>query len=251
MRALVDALGYLRSLVITVPLIYVLTIFWGTLSLLSSLADSSGRAQHACAKWWSRCLLAVCGVRIRVRGAEHLDASRTYVFAGNHQSYLDIPALFAYLPANFRIMAKKSLFYIPFLGWHLRRSGHMPVARGNPNRAARSLLEAASHVRRGTPVFIFPEGGRSPDGGFGEFKSGTFLLAIKSGAPVVPVTINGTRAVLPMHSWHVRPGRVELILHAPIETAGMKSGAAEGLAERVRAIIAADFKKAPAQFGGC
>lgn len=246
MRALIDALGCLRSLLITVPLIYLLTIFWGTLSLLSSLADSSGRTQHACAKWWSRCLLAVCGVRMRVRGAENLDAGRTYVFAGNHQSYLDIPVVFAFLPANFRIMAKGSLFYIPFLGWHLRRSGHMPVARGNPSRAARSLLEAARHVRRGTPVFIFPEGGRSPDGRFREFKPGTFLLAIKSGAPVVPVTINGTRAVLPMHSWHVRPGRVEMVLHAPIETAGMKSNAAEALAERVRAIVAADFDDASA-----
>jgi 1-acyl-sn-glycerol-3-phosphate acyltransferase len=247
MRALVDALGYLRSLVITIPLIYLLTIFWGTLSLLSSLADSSGRVQHSCAKWWSRCLLAVCGVRIHVRGAGQLDPSRTYVFAGNHQSYLDIPVIFAFLPANFRILAKGSLFHIPFLGWHLRRSGHMPVAKGNPTRAARSLLEAATHVRRGTPVFVFPEGGRSPDGRFQEFKAGTFLLAIKSGAPVVPVTINGTRAVLPMHSWHVRPGPVEMILHLPIETAGMKSDAAEGLAERVRAVIAADFDSASAR----
>src|ERR1700682_70602 len=241
MRAVVDALGYLRSLSITVSLIYLLTIFWGTLSLISSLVDSSGKAQHACAKWWSRCLLAVCGVKTVVRGAEHLSTGRTYVFAANHQSYLDIPVIFALVPANFRIMAKGSLFHIPFLGWHLHRSGHMPVARGKPRRAARSLLEAASHVRRGTPVFIFPEGGRSPDGRFQEFKPGTFLLAIKSGAPVIPVTINGTRAVLPMHSWHVRPGHVELILHSPIETTGMKSDASEALAERVRAVIAAGF----------
>lgn len=246
MRALLDAIGYLRSLLITIPLIYLLTIFWGTISLFSSLADSSGRAQHACAKWWSRCLLAVCGVRVRVRGREHFDDGRTYVFAANHQSYLDIPVVFGYLPAHFRIMAKGSLFHIPFLGWHLRRSGHMPVAKGNPARAARSLLEAASHVRRGTSVFIFPEGGRSPDGRFGEFKPGTFLLAIKSGAPVIPVTINGTRAALPMHSWHLRPGRVEMILHAPIDTAGMKRQAAEELAERVLGVIGADFDEVSA-----
>jgi 1-acyl-sn-glycerol-3-phosphate acyltransferase len=247
MRALVDALGYLRSLVITIPLIYLLTIFWGTLSLLSSLADSTGSAQHACARWWSRCLLAVCGVRMRVSGVERLEANRTYVFAANHQSYIDIPVVFAHLPGNFRILAKGSLFHIPFLGWHLRRSGHLPVAKGNPARAARSLLEAASHVRRGMPVFIFPEGGRSPDGRFQEFKPGTFLLAIKSGAPVVPVTISGTRSVLPMHSWHVRPGRVEMILHSPIGTAGMKSDAAEALAERVRAVIAVDFDASAAR----
>lgn len=246
MTALLEALGYLRSLVVTIPLIYLLTVFWGTLSMFAALFDSTGSAQHSCARWWSRCLLFVSGISVRVRGREHLPPGRTCVFASNHQSYLDIPLVFAYLPANFRIMAKASLFQLPFLGWHLRRSGHVPVAKGNPVRAARSLLEAASHVRKGTPVFIFPEGGRTPDGRIQEFKAGTFLLAIKSGAPVVPVTLNGTRAALRMHSWHLRPGRVELVLHAPIETAGMTSQSAAELCARVRGIIVKDFDEASA-----
>lgn len=244
MRGVADALGYLRSILVTIPLIYLLTIFWGTLSAFAAMVDGTGRLQHGCARRWSRCLLAVCGVRVSVLGAERLEPGRTYVFTANHQSYLDIPVVFAHLPADFRIMAKASLFHFPFLGWHLRRSGHMPVERKNPARAARSLLAAASHVRRGTAVFIFPEGGRSPDGRLGEFKSGAFFLAIKAETPVVPVSIQGTHPLLPMHSWHIRPGRVEMRLHAPIPTASMTSESAEALGAQVLAAIAQELESA-------
>ncbi len=236
-----ELVSYVRSLVVTIPLIYLLTILWGTLSAFAAIADSSGRLQHRCARRWARCLLAVCGVRVLVRGAEHIAPGSICVWTANHQSYLDIPVVFAWLPADFRIMAKASLFHFPFLGWHLRRSGHMPVERDNPARAARSLLAAAAHVRRGTAVFIFPEGGRSPDGQLQEFKTGAFLLAIKAETPVVPVTIRGTIAVLPMHSWNVRPSAVELVLHAPIPTAGMTSHSSETLAAQVREVIARDL----------
>ena len=241
MPPLLRALSHFRSLAVTVPLAYLSTVVWGTFSLLVSAFDSTGRLQHLCARGWARTLLFVAGARVTVRGAELLEPGRTYVFAANHQSYFDIPVAFGYLPANFRTMAKATLFHIPFLGWHLRRCGHMPIARGNPRRAARSLLEAATHVREGTSVFVFPEGGRSPHGPFREFKAGTFLLAIKAGVPVVPVTLNGTRAVLKMNSFHVHPGRIEMILHAPISTDGMRSGSADALCARVRDIIAAGF----------
>ena len=242
MRIVRDALAYLRSILITIPLIYLLTVLWGTLSALAALADASGQLQHRCARFWARSLLAACGVRVRVCGAEHVGPGRTYVWTANHQSYLDIPVVFAWLPADFRIMAKASLFHFPFLGWHLRRSGHMPVERANPSRAARSLLAAAGHVRRGTSVFIFPEGGRSPDGRLGEFRSGAFLLAIKAETPVVPITIRGTFAALPMRSWCIQPGIVDLRLHAPIATEHLNSSSSESLAGQVRSTIAADLE---------
>ncbi len=246
MPPLLRALSYFRSLAVTVPLAYLSTVAWGTVSLLISAFDSTGRLQHLCASYWARTLLFIAGARVTVRGAENLQPGRAYVYAANHQSYFDIPVAFAYLPANFRIMAKASLFHIPFLGWHLRRSGHMPIARHNPRRAARSLLEAATHVREGTSVFVFPEGGRSPDGALKEFKAGTFLLAIKAGVPVIPVTLNGTRAVLRMNSFHVHPGRVELILHPPVSTDGMRSHSADALCSQVRDIIASSYDESSA-----
>lgn len=241
MRALINALGLLRNFLVTVPLVYLATVFMGTLSLLCSLFDARGNLQHACARYWARMLLAFARVRVTVRGAEHIPATPC-IFAANHLSYMDIPAAFGYIPKQFRIMAKASLFHIPFLGWHLRRSGHMPVSPSNPRRAARSVLEAASHVKEGMSVFVFPEGGRSPDGELGEFKPGMFLLAIKAGAPVVPVTLNGTRAVLPYNSWRANPGHVELVFHPPISTAGMHTDSARALAEQVRTTIAADLR---------
>jgi len=242
MGAPIPILSRVRLYVVTIPAIYLFTIFMGTISLALSVVDRGGRVQHACARFWSRGLLVLARVRVRVRGLEHVDAGETYVFTANHTSYMDIPVIFAYLPANFRIMAKSSLFHIPFLGWHLQRSGHMPVAQNNPRRAARSLLEAAGHVAQGTPVFVFPEGARSKDGQVGEFKPGTFLIAIKSGKPVVPVTLNGVRAVLPMESWNLQPGDVEMILHAPIPTAGMHTNSAPALAQQVRDAILSSFK---------
>jgi 1-acyl-sn-glycerol-3-phosphate acyltransferase len=243
MRALVHLLSRIRVFVVTIPAIYLFTILMGSISLLLSLGDASGRAQHACARGWARGLLFLSRVRVRVRGIEHVMPGATYVFTANHSSYMDIPVIFAFLPANFRIMAKASLFHIPFLGWHLRRSGHMPVSQGNPRRAARSLLEAAGHVAEGTPVFVFPEGGRTADGQVAEFKPGTFLIAIKSGKPVLPITLNGVRAVLPMHSYYLRPGDVEMILHAPIPTAGMHTDSAPALAAQVRSAILSSFRE--------
>jgi 1-acyl-sn-glycerol-3-phosphate acyltransferase len=235
---LLSALRTVRSLLVSVPLIYLATIFWGTLSLACSLFDARGHWQHACARGWARTLLFLCRVRVRVRGLEHLPRNAPCVLAANHQSYLDIPVAFGYLPVSFRIMAKASLFHIPFLGWHLRRSGHMPIDRANPRRAARSALAAAAHVRGGVPVFVFPEGGRSRDGRLGEFKAGTFLLAIKAGVPVVPVTLRGTRDALAFDSWVLHPAEVEMILHPPISSQGMRSKDAEALSAQVKAVIA-------------
>ncbi len=235
-------LSYFRSLIFTNLLIYSYTIICGALSLLGSLFDPRGRWQHGCARLWSWLILKTSGIRVRVEGLEHVDARRTLVFVANHQSAMDIPILFVYLPAQFRFVAKRSLFLLPFLGWHLHRSGHIPVDRGKPHEALKSLDQAARKVREGRSVVLFPEGSRSRDGQLRPFKGGTFYLAIRAGVPLVPITLNGTRDVLKPDTYHVRPGKTELIIHPPIPTQGMTTKDADALSQQVREKILSRFR---------
>jgi len=151
---------------------------------------------------------------------------------------MDIPIILAALPFQFRFAAKKQLFRYPFLGWHLRRSGHVPIDRENPHAAVKSLREAADTIKRGTPIVIFPEGGTSRDGSIKPFKGGGFMLATKSNAEAVPVTIRGSRLVLVPTTYHVRGGDVEVTVGNPIASTGLSN---TELANRVREEIVAAF----------
>lgn len=227
-------LSYLRSLFFTNLLFYIYTVACGTLSLCSSLFDAEGRWQHACARLWSWLILKTSGIRVRVEGLETVNADQTAIYCANHPSAMDIPILFLVLPVQFRFLAKRGLFRLPFIGWHLRRSGHIPVDREHPREALKSLDQAAQKIREGRSVVLFPEGTRSRDGRLLPFKGGSFYLAIRAGAPIVPITLNGTRAVLKPNTWHVRPGQTEMIVHPPIPTADLTPKDADALSERVR-----------------
>jgi 1-acyl-sn-glycerol-3-phosphate acyltransferase len=233
--------SYLRSLLFTNLLIYFYTAVCGTLSLLASLYDSRGRWQHAFARLWSWLILTSSGIRTRVEGVENLAPQKTAIYCANHQSAMDIPILFVNLPVQFRFVAKRSLFKMPFLGWHLKRSGHIPVDRERPREAMRSLDEAAEKIRAGSSVILFPEGHRSRNGKMGQFKSGSFYLAIQAGVPVVPITLNGTRAVLKPDTYHVRAGQTEMIVHPPIPTRGLTLRDVDALSGKVRARIISRF----------
>ncbi len=241
LKKILHYLDYCRSLVITIPLIYINTIVMGTLSLIASIFDRSGKLQHFCARAWARILLWSVGARVTARGLEKIAPGRTYLYVANHQSYIDIPTLFATLPVNFRILAKKSLFSVPFMGWHLRRSGHIPLDRSSSKSGLKSLYDAAERVKAGTSLIVFPEGTRSSDGAIHEFKGGSFLLATRSGVPIIPITLNGTRGILIKDSWHLHPGHVEMIVHDPIDTSAYSPKNVEDLAEKTRTIIARDF----------
>ena len=213
-------LSYARSLLITAPLVFLYTGIMGSISLACSLIDSRGHLQHACARIWARMILWTSRVRVRVSGLEHVEADRPYILCVNHQSHMDIPIILAAWPFQFRFAAKKQLFRYPFLGWHLRRSGQVPIDRENPRAAVKSLREAADAIRHGTSVLIFPEGGTSRDGSIHPFKGGGFMLAQKSGVPVVPITICGSRAVLVPTTYHTHSGLVEVIVGPPIFSEG-------------------------------
>ncbi len=226
-------MSLLRSLLISTPLIIVSTIAMGTLSLIASVFDGSGKTQHQLARLWAKFLLAVSFIRVRAEGIENLDPKASYVFVSNHESFMDIPAILARLPFEFRFFAKKSLFGIPFLGTHLKRAGHLPVDRSNARSSLKSMSEGGQIVaERGLSVLLFPEGGRSPEG-LREFKEGAAYIAIKAGVPVAPMAIVGMRPLLPMGSIHIRSGHVLLRVGSPISTAGMKVSSREELTQRL------------------
>ena len=233
-----ERLGYARSLLITAPLFVLYTAVLGTVSVASSVVDAHGRIQHACARIWARMILWTCRVKLRVAGLEHLTPGAKYVLCCNHQSHIDTPILLAALPFQFRFTPKKQLFRYPFLGWHLRRSGHVPIDRENPHAAVKSLREAADTIRYGTPVVIFPEGGTSLDGTIRPFKGGGFMLATRAEAAVVPVTIRGSRAVLMPKTYYARGGVVEVVVGEPIPAADLPTAE---LANRVRQEIVETF----------
>src|SRR5262249_53680067 len=162
--------------------------------------------------------------------------SRSYVFASNHQSIYDIPIVFASLPFQVRIIAKASLGRIPFLGWHLQRAGHLLVDRANPGAGV--VKKMARLVAAGQSLIVFPEGTRSVDGEVARFKGGSFVIALQAGLPVVPLTIVGSRYVMTKGRLTVCPGEVSLIVHDPIETAGVPRDQAREFATTVRDVVA-------------
>jgi 1-acyl-sn-glycerol-3-phosphate acyltransferase len=228
----------LRSFLFWDPLIWLYTIVLGALSLICSFFDKSGRIQHGFARLWSRTILGTIGAEPRVTGLEKIDTSKAQVYVVNHLSALDIPVLYAYLPFPFRILAKRELFRYPFLGWHLRRSGQIPVVLENPKASVRSLNLAVAALRQGKSLVIFPEGGRSPDGQLHEFMGGAFYAAIKAQVDVVPMALIGTYEMLKMNTWHIKPGPLHLIAAEPISTAGMTARDMEKLTRRAQDVIA-------------
>lgn len=211
----------LRAALFTAPAIIAATILMGSISLAASLWDRTGFTQHRVAQMWSRMLLALGSVRCRVTGVEKLDPRRGYVLVSNHASYMDTPAILSSIPLQFRFFARQGLFSIPLLGGHLSRAGHLPVIRDDPRARLKSMSEGARMVReRGVSLLLFPEGGRTPER-MRPFREGAAYIAIKSGAPAVPIGLINTRRILPMGSAMVRSGEIELLIGDPIETTGM------------------------------
>jgi len=183
----VRAFHLLRTVVFLIPAIALYTIVLGTISLLSSLVDRSGNFGHRCARAWSVLILKTTGVRVRATGLDRLDSNRTYVFASNHQSIYDIPIVFATLPFQLRIVAKESLGRIPFLGWHLARTGHLLVDRSKPGAGV--VKKMARLVGEHHSLIVFPEGTRTVRPPIHPFKPGMTLIAQLARVPIQTVVI--------------------------------------------------------------
>jgi 1-acyl-sn-glycerol-3-phosphate acyltransferase len=232
----------LRGLLLADPAVVLATIFFGSISLLVSLFDRTGSTQIRVARLWARTLLSASGVRVSVEGLEQINLTGSYVFVSNHLSYMDTPVALANIPVQFRFLAKRGLFQIPFLGQHLSQAGHIPVPREDPRAAVKTMQLAAETIqRKKISLLIFPEGGRSHDGRLEPFKEGAAYIAIRAGVPIVPMVIAGTREVLPFGSGIIRSAPVSLRILQPVETAQLTAKDRGALTEKVRDSISQEI----------
>jgi 1-acyl-sn-glycerol-3-phosphate acyltransferase len=238
-------MALLWSLIYIDPLIILSTIVFGVISLVLSIGDRRGHRTIKIARAWAWSLLRIARVHVKVEGLNNIDPQGTCVLVANHLSYMDTPVMLTYIPADFRFMAKKGLFQIPFLGTHLKQAGHIPVPLEDPRASLRTLTRAAETIREGgISVLIFPEGGRSEDGVLQPFKEGAAYLAIKAGVPLVPVALIGTREILAMHSATFHSGPVTLRFGQPIPTKGLTLHDRDTVTEQVRSEIAQMLERA-------
>jgi len=227
-----------RSNILQAPIFFLQTGIFGTAALVASLWAKTGRTQHRIAQDWARTCLAVSGAKLTVIGGENLHKHPVAVYAANHTSYMDTPVIFATLPFQFRILARKDLWSIPFIGWYLARSGQIAIDTENAGAALSSLSAGVKALRAGMPLFVFPEGSRTPDGVIKEFMAGAAFLAIRAQVPLVPIALSGVYDLLPIHTHHFFPCEMTLTVGQPIETTGMTMRQADELTRTLRTRIA-------------
>jgi 1-acyl-sn-glycerol-3-phosphate acyltransferase len=231
----VHAIRYLVALVVG-------TLWYGSRVIIAAIFRRPHERQgiyERAPRAWAHLLLSSAGVSVSVEGTEHLSQTEAQVIIANHQSWFDILALFYVLPVELRFVAKKELFAIPFFGWALRALGHVRLDRGNLQAAIAAYGVASKYIReQRLSVLVFAEGTRSRTGKLQPFKAGPFVLAIQSGAPIVPAYVSGTFGILPKGSIHVRPSAVHVTVGPPIPTAHLTLEDREALRDRARAEVA-------------
>ncbi len=240
LRSRPDPLPFITLLTSTLaraPLFLGATALFGSASLLFSLFEKNGKLQHRIAQAWAATSMWCGGASISILGKEHLQTQTVAVYCANHLSYMDTPAIFSSLPFQFRIVARSNLWKVPFIGWHLGRSGQIPVNVDNPRSSIASLGGGVKTLKEGMPLFIFPEGGRSRDGRPGPFMNGPAFMAIRAKVPIVPMALVGTHELLPIHAKTFFPVPVLLVVGEPISTIGYSLRDVDALTEAVRQTI--------------
>ncbi|HPA14607.1 MAG TPA: lysophospholipid acyltransferase family protein [Desulfobacterales bacterium] len=216
---------------------FLVTVFFAIAAILASLFGSGGNAPHIVARIWARSLLFASRIRVTVKGLSNIDPKRSFIYMSNHQSNFDIPVLLAYLPVQFRWIAKNELFKIPIFGYAMKRAGYISIDRSGRKSTLQSIRNAAEIIRNGVSVIIFPEGTRSQDGNLKSFKNGGFVLAVDSGVPIIPIIIHGTWQIMSKNQLRIKPGRVLLEIQKPVESSNFSRKTKNDLLEKVRQII--------------
>ena len=219
------------------------TILWGSTAVIISFFTRSGKPVHIVARIWARGILFVSRIKVTVNGLENIDPTQSYVYMSNHQSNFDIPVLLAYLPVQFRWLAKAELFKIPIFGRAMRGAGYVKIDRFNQEAAFESLNEAARKMKNGVSIMIFPEGTRSRDGNIRSFKKGGFIMALDAAVPIVPVVLKGTWTIMDKSSLRINTGEVSLNIETPIATTDYTRENKDDLIKSVRAVISEGFEK--------
>ncbi len=212
--------------------------FW---CIIISIIPNSENRIHKIAQLWAKILLLISNTKVEVIGKENILRGKPQIFMANHQSDFDILIVLGHIPGQFRWLAKKELFSIPVFGAAMKTAGYIEIDRQNHEKAMRSLDEAALRIREGKSVVSFPEGTRSRDGEIKSFKQGIFHLAIKSGVPIIPVSIIGSGKIMPKRSLKVTPGRVKLIIDKPIDVKKYNIENRHELIDQVRKVIIKNY----------
>jgi 1-acyl-sn-glycerol-3-phosphate acyltransferase len=218
-----------------VPFLLTSTLFWGILAVLCSVV--SPRVSFHCGTAWAWCLCRANFTSVRISGRRHARKGQSYVIMSNHQSHFDTLAFYGHWGRQFRWVMKQELRKVPGLGWGCAAVGHIFIDRSDHARALASLEAAKAGLCDGVSVMFFPEGTRSADGRLGAFKKGGFMMALEMGLPILPVSISGTRHVLPGKTLRLLPGRVAIRVHPPIDVGRFSVEQREALMAEVAAAI--------------
>ena len=222
---------------IFLPLVALLTLVFSTLTIVFAWLVSPHFASRVFAATWARVCAFLTPMRVNVEGAEHAQRDRSYVVASNHQSQYDILVIYGWLKLDLKWVMKAELRKLPAIGVGCEKAGHIFVERRNPKQAAQAITEALARLGDGIGILFFPEGTRSPDGHLLPFKKGAFRTAIDQQLPLLPVTLVGTREILPARTLRLFPGTARMVIHPPIETTGMNVDQVDELMQRTRAVI--------------
>jgi len=213
------------------------TVLFGLPAIVAAFVPPRGEWFLRFARGWARTILAFSGVRVRVLHAERLAVGGGFVVTSNHESFADILVLLARLPLPVRFLAKRSIFRVPVLGWSIAAAGFVPVDRGDRARSVATVEAALDLLKSGRSLVVFPEETRTRTGDLLPFKSGAALLALRSGFPLLPVGIAGTRRLLPPGTLMMAPGRVGLSIGEPIAVAGRSARDRDEVTRQARQAI--------------
>ena len=232
-------ISFLRT-ILTVITAVIVTLVLGLTVIIAALLgveDKPGGIYDKVPRWWSAWVLWAAGIKVRVHGLENSEHAGPRIFASNHVSWFDVPALAGVLP-RYKFVAKAELFKVPIFGGAMRAAGMIEIQRDNRKAAFGAYDVAAERIRQGNSVVVFPEGTRGHAYPLRTFKKGPFVLAIAAGVPIVPIIVHGTIEIMRKGSFWAHPGTIDIHLLEPVTSTGVDYDHREALMQTVRTRMA-------------